>query len=66
MFTETNPDKGTETSVAIIPVILIIILFTETNPDKGTETMIMKTLQLKHQVLTFTETNPDKGTETLI
>ena len=37
MFTEVNPDKGTET----IPVkfdLTTLNMFTEVNPDKGTET----------------------------
>ena len=38
MFTETNPDKGTETIIACC--MLAFIEFTETNPDKGTETSL--------------------------
>ena len=37
-FTETNPDKGTETIFADHFLMLDINSFTETNPDKGTET----------------------------
>ena len=38
LFTETNPDKGTETHVRSPDDKLLVQSFTETNPDKGTET----------------------------
>ena len=38
MFTETNPDKGTETASATASDTTTSVMFTETNPDKGTET----------------------------
>ena len=38
LFTEVNPDKGTETTVKIKPY-QINLEFTEVNPDKGTETV---------------------------
>ena len=38
MFTEVNPDKGTETDVAL--TLPSGITFTEVNPDKGTETSV--------------------------
>ena len=38
MFTEANPDKGTETSSQCVGKLLSP-LFTEANPDKGTETI---------------------------
>ena len=38
MFTETNPDKGTETAAEEV-MKPEIVEFTETNPDKGTETL---------------------------
>ena len=41
VFTETNPDKGTETFKYITRHVIADIVFTETNPDKGTETKIM-------------------------
>ena len=62
MFTETNPDKGTETIINCYHGILDI-MFTETNPDKGTETITVLALY-KSDGIKFTETNPDKGTET--
>ena len=37
MFTEVNPDKGTETLLWVIPT-KSCSSFTEVNPDKGTET----------------------------
>ena len=37
-FTETNPDKGTETRTLSPTPAQTIVAFTETNPDKGTET----------------------------
>ena len=37
-FTETNPDKGTETLSPFFFNIAFTVPFTETNPDKGTET----------------------------
>ena len=37
MFTETNPDKGTET-YTYTSKFSGTEAFTETNPDKGTET----------------------------
>ena len=37
VFTEVNPDKGTETN-NLISAHLLNKLFTEVNPDKGTET----------------------------
>ena len=37
MFTEVNPDKGTET-VSLDTIGLLLATFTEVNPDKGTET----------------------------
>ena len=40
MFTETNPDKGTETSILMYMANMRwCFRFTETNPDKGTETV---------------------------
>ena len=39
MFTEVNPDKGTETSSKNIIAIMMADPFTEVNPDKGTETV---------------------------
>ena len=63
-FTETNPDKGTETLNKKNPNIEDIEQFTETNPDKGTETC-HKNVIITH-IYKFTETNPDKGTETQI
>ena len=62
MFTETNPDKGTETSSLQISIACSLV-FTETNPDKGTETGSFLIHYLMILPL-FTETNPDKGTET--
>ena len=65
MFTETNPDKGTETILIIIRSGIEYIEFTETNPDKGTETCEITSIyswELCKRM--FTETNPDKGTET--
>ena len=39
MFTDDNPDKGTETKLRIPPIACTLqILFTDDNPDKGTET----------------------------
>ena len=38
MFTEANPDKGTET-LPVMPIGQPNMLFTEVNPDKGTETV---------------------------
>ena len=38
MFTEVNPDKGTETK-GIMLYWITMIKFTEVNPDKGTETL---------------------------
>ena len=40
MFTEVNPDKGTETNTAIGAAKNSADQFTEVNPDKGTETLI--------------------------
>ena len=37
MFTEVNPDKGTETLLKVL--IIDGLEFTEVNPDKGTETV---------------------------
>ena len=37
MFTEANPDKGTETHMQIL-IQKLLLEFTEANPDKGTET----------------------------
>ena len=37
MFTDDNPDKGTETPITDLFVSLIV-MFTDDNPDKGTET----------------------------
>ena len=64
MFTEVNPDKGTETPAEVKKSPLEMLKeFTEVNPDKGTETYMMMLYQ-EHQKK-FTEVNPDKGTETL-
>ena len=38
MFTEVNPDKGTETFSYPPRSIIYYDTFTEVNPDKGTET----------------------------
>ena len=38
LFTEVNPDKGTETLSHIQTSIHLLNKFTEVNPDKGTET----------------------------
>ena len=38
MFTEANPDKGTETKERLFDIYGVPIVFTEANPDKGTET----------------------------
>ena len=38
MFTEANPDKGTETLVDPQDIDSYMEKFTEANPDKGTET----------------------------
>ena len=62
MFTETNPDKGTET-VSTQQIREVHLKFTETNPDKGTETYGVYTSNQSREDM-FTETNPDKGTET--
>ena len=41
MFTEANPDKGTETIRADKFIALVKkYTFTEANPDKGTETAV--------------------------
>ena len=45
LFTETNPDKGTETVVSGV-TSETAFSFTETNPDKGTETPEMITHQV--------------------
>ena len=39
MFTEVNPDKGTETILIYFEFNILILEFTEVNPDKGTETV---------------------------
>ena len=39
VFTEVNPDKGTETDFCNF-IYIITIKFTEVNPDKGTETPV--------------------------
>ena len=39
MFTEINPDKGTETILNQMGIGPKNTLFTEINPDKGTETV---------------------------
>ena len=62
-FTETNPDKGTETISIDFGIIFTFFMFTETNPDKGTETKLSFTVP--PAITLFTETNPDKGTETV-
>ena len=49
-FTETNPDKGTET-IRVDGGQKYIVLFTETNPDKGTETHISFSLEIYHNRL---------------
>ena len=66
MFTETNPDKGTETLSILLTVSTTTSLFTETNPDKGTETLPYSRKDYLLLILEFTETNPDKGKETFI
>ena len=64
-FTETNPDKGTETgSQRLTFLIAPNKSFTETNPDKGTETA-KRCKVYSYEHISFTEINPDKGTETL-
>ena len=63
MFTETNPDNGTETKLDEKGK-WGRIKFTETNPDKGTETGSQRLTFLIAPNKSFTETNPDKGTET--
>ena len=42
MFTEANPDKGTETIVLFFNRGFPSTPFTEANPDKGTETMHLR------------------------
>ena len=46
-FTETNPDKGTETIVYLDKNDSETKdkLFTETNPDKGTETLARRSIR---------------------
>ena len=46
MFTETNPDKGTETMYASMDDNATV-QFTEINPDKGTETPCSKSIPIK-------------------
>ena len=40
VFTEVNPDKGTETIFVDFVVRISSLPFTEVNPDKGTETQM--------------------------
>ncbi len=62
MFTETNPDKGTETSDAGLPHASIIDRLQKLTPIRGRKRAL--STALKASISSFTETNPDKGTET--
>ena len=60
-FTETNPDKGTETLYRILLIPELLHCLQKLTPIRGRKHLLMVVLRL---VIRFTETNPDKGTET--
>ena len=62
MFTDDNPDKGTET-YKLSYNSDFHNTFTDDNPDKGTETITISFILISFYKK-FTDDNPDKGTET--
>ena len=53
MFTEVNPDKGTETFIPVYPLSIIFEEFTEVNPDKGTETKYQIMVIVHHIMIVY-------------
>ena len=64
MFTEANPDKGTETISRSFTVISLIICLQKLTPIRGRKLYFVPSKIL--MCVSFTEANPDKGTETLL
>ena len=66
MFTETNPDKGTETNYsAYIVKYGWYKSLQKLTPIRGRKLSLDSSESMRHGWL-FTETNPDKGTETML
>ena len=63
MFTEVNPDKGTETSLAVPDNPFNAFSLQKLTPIRGRKHHLIYD-QIYYQKPEFTEVNPDKGTET--